>query len=400
MVETSSTIDDIFKDEINIRKEQMDYWIRNLQHPKTKLYTFFTGLYDTFSFHKKQKPAILFTELRYKHIIESLRYKGFRCIVIPNSFDDVSYALKNRIEIYPNVRLVEQIIKYYNGSISSEELYKYVINELVRLNVFSIIMYKDYPLINLLVTLAAKYVAIKTISIQHGIYNVDGNYHDGDHVDLVLVYGTIWKKYYSRFISTSKIRVAGYPYRIVNAPYNSRDKNVIFLSQNIENYLNIKGRDELKLEFNTIDELIEYKVRYVTNISDELDKYGKQLIIKPHPGESTDQFKNLNCPIFKGTMEDCIHKYNKFVSLSSTGLLDASINNKLAIQIRNDKLSPSKINFEKYGISYSIHQDDLSKIKTLIDNTPYQVDKNMALKNNNYVEELIEYMGRGQVQFP
>jgi hypothetical protein len=384
-------LENAFKSEFRGRKKQMEDLRRYSQRPMRKLIPFLSKLFNKFILDKKSKPAILFTELRYKYIIESLKSRGFRCIVLVSSFDDIIYALKNRLEIYPGINLVSRIVDYYDGEITVDSLCQYVSDELIKLNVNNIIMYKDYPPINLLLTLASKNTNIKTIVIQHGICTLDGSYYDGEYADLVLVWGDVWKKYYAKFIPMSKIKVVGYPYKIENLPYNQKDTNIIFLSQNIENYINATGRHAtLQLKFDNINELMSEKLKYTENISEELRKYGKKLIIKPHPGDSIEQFKNLKVSIFTGTMTECLHRYNKFISLSSSALLDASINNMLAIQIRNDKLSPKTFNFEKYGICYSIDQDSLNELKILIDSTPYKIDKDIGLKNSNYMETLIK----------
>ncbi len=375
--------------ELRGRETQMTQLNKSVYAKKNILYSTSISFLNKLKMDCK-KPGILFTELRYKYVIESLKQKGFRVIVIPSSTDDIKYALEKKLEIYPSFYLWNWILEYYQKKISIGKLYGKVGHELNTMNIQNIIMYKDYPPLQLILTLVSNNLGVQTVIIQHGIYDLKSNYYDGEFADIVLTWGNVWNEHYSKYIPESKLKVIGYPYEISKKRSNSCDDNIIFLNQNFENYFNPNGKD--KVEFRTSEcEFLDKKLSFIKEIADELNKHSKQLIIKPHPGDEKSQFNNLQLPIFEGNMSECLNKYNIFLSISSTGLLEATLHDKLAIQIQNPKLLDSP-DYESYGVCYTISCDDLSKLRSMIYFLPFDVDKNIIDINKNYVGDLINIL--------
>lgn len=189
------------------------------------------------------------------------------------------------------------------------------------------------------IVLVARELGIPTVEIQHGIY-VGKYVTTGREVDYLFVFGKHFKDFYikNNIKNSEQVMVLGYPYHIEKC-YNDPNKTknlVIYLGQNYEEY----NKD-----------LITIKVETVKTIQKICNKLNFDFVYRPHPSDNLkllkSKLKNINFTPIGETLQKSFEKGDIFISFDSTTLVEATLNSKVAIQLKNYDFPTD--NFERIG---------------------------------------------------
>jgi hypothetical protein len=205
----------------------------------------------------------------------------------------------------------------------------------------------------------------------------------GKVADYILVWGEYYKDLYVKqnIRKPEDIYVLGYPFLIKKGkigPKGYSKKNsrciVYYLGQNFEVYD--------KIFFNI-------KIETVKKVNKICNRLGMRFIYRPHPLEdrllSEEKLPEIYFSPKKEKIEDSIAKGDIFISVNSTSLVEASIRQKISLQLMNYSIKSD--NFEQLGAcnkSFKTIEELGSYLEKLV-NAP-DLDKFKPKFNNNYIE--------------
>ena len=197
---------------------------------------------------------------------------------------------------------------------------------------------------------AAKIAGMKTICIQHGIFQRKStcNESDGKFVDFFFSFSDDQGEFLvDRGIPRNKIITMGHHSNIYSSKNKSKGnrRKVCFLGQSWQidktlcaHYLNIYQR-----------------------IASICDKNGLSIDFKPHPRERKSshllQIKDVKIM----SMSEAIERYDVFISLNSTALLETSYAGKISIQIIDDMFESDDFSCFSDVISIEYESDSFEK---------------------------------------
>lgn len=205
----------------------------------------------------------------------------------------------------------------------------------------------------------AQSTGFSTVCIQHGIFtsNSPPRIYDGGVADRILVFDNHQRDFMIRGgIPAEKIGVMGFHSNVAPARtklLEGTERRVCFLGQPWGAYYPDKETRYLEL----VDEVIS-----------SLKSACFQLFFKPHPNERSAEYLSRYECIELTSLKQCFGKFDVFISFTSTGLLEASLAGKVAIQIFDPQFFADR--FENYGYSYSLDSDRLDELAKLVKDTP------------------------------
>jgi hypothetical protein len=302
-------------------------------------------------FLKKQKKdkKIFFRGVRFPQLILETR-KKYSTELVVSGMNDRLFAIKHFLPYISVSDLYSFIQKYIDYKDEKylhnvvEILEKRLENRIKTTNKMYMILWSDsFPLERTLV-LASRNIGITTIQVQEGMYSAKYLIDNGLVSDYVFVWGEFFKQLYKK----QKIKkpedffILGYPYNLekVKKIEKKWKYKVVYLGQCFEN----------------LDKrLLKPKLEAVKGIKEECDKLGMEFIYKPHPNDNLILLKNklpgINFTKDGEILKKTIKTGDIFISLVSTALIEAALNSKICIQLRNYPLPIE--NFEKLGICKS-----------------------------------------------
>tara|TARA_B100001057_G_scaffold184276_1_gene184997 strand:+ start:10830 stop:12047 length:1218 start_codon:yes stop_codon:yes gene_type:complete len=320
--------------------------------------------------NKKNLPTIFFYSDPIIHNYIFNYIITFTKLIINNPFRGQIGKNKFNHKIYSiTISLInESLIKGFNSN--NDKMISSALRQLgilIKKTKIELIVITDSisPINRALIYIGRK-LKIKTIEIQHAIYVSKMPLITGLGPDFVFVWGEFFKNMYlkQKIRTSNSIKILGYPFEITKKKKNSFDSKLKlyylaqgFHLQDIKN-LDILLNNAIKLKEICDKNNINFKCRLHPNSP-------KILLDKILP--------KVECTPFDEKIEDAIDNGDIFVSFNSTALIQASLQGKNCIQLKNIPVVTD--DFEELGICPSFNNlNDLSKY---ID----ELDKSNILKN-------------------
>ncbi|MBP1945335.1 hypothetical protein [Methanobacterium petrolearium] len=320
--------------------------------------------YKLSKFYKKGDNQILVHDLlnRYPSIINQLEL-NYNPIFFGNDIKPFIKSLKGKTNFYPFYDIYKEVyegVLDYNDSLL-EKGFMDLENILKEIDPKLIVLNHDFTTDTKLVSLVAKELGIPTVEIQHGIYSGKGTIVPGNYADYVFVWGEYFKNLYlaSKIKQDREIRILGYPYQLQQQKLSHYNKKVVYLGQNLELY---------------DDSFLNQKDNTINELNSLCSGLGLQFSYRPHPSQNLGLLKSVFPEVRftpdGETFADTIKNNEIFISFNSTALIEAALNSKLSIQLKNYSLPAD--DFEELGIcrsftSLSELKEFLKDIKTLDD---------------------------------
>lgn len=327
---------------------------------------------------KKNKGSILAHHLlcRYPQILKSISQE-YNLTIMAKTPLSITYALKNRLDY---ISLHEIYKDLYQGIINDRE------DQLKRSfeNLKTILLYfkPQFLLVNhdvhpedRLMVLAAKELEIPTIEIQHGIYSSSNPIVTGKEVDFVFVWGKFFKDIYikQKIKEHNQIQILGYPRSLIKLKKSNNIKlrTLVYIGQPFER---------------TRDELFEVKVDTIKQLQHICGKMGLKFSYRPHPSDNVNELKkklhNIKFISKREALTKTFLNNEIFISFNSTALIEAALNSRLCIQLKNFDLKTD--DFEKLGIckSYDNIEDLEKEIRSIIKSNYFD---NLKPVHENYI---------------
>jgi len=295
---------------------------------------------------KSTKPKYVFMGTKYKDLILSLERDD---VLIIGGFKQLVFCLINRKKYFYIGYLYSYLNSYFikksdRNHVLANEIYKF----LYKFSPSHIVFINDSLPMERAIILASQRMNINTICIQHGVFQSSNtSLLDGVFVDLMLVYDDHHKLMYKDFINQKSI-VLGYHSNIVKinnyVSYSIPNKRVCILGQPYFDYYSDLENNYI----NTISKLISV-----------LENNDIAYCYKPHPSEKKGNYlRNIKNKLYTKKLIDAFRDFDVFISFTSTALLEASLHNRVAIQLTDEWLKCD--NFELLGYSYSVEINNQS----------------------------------------
>ena len=186
-----------------------------------------------------------------------------------------------------------------------------------------------------------KELRITTVELQHAVYPKEMLLIEGFGADYVFVWGDIFRQMYldQQIRSSDSIKIMGYPHELGKIPIDVQKKSLTlcYLAQGFQ-YEDI-GNLDILLE-NAI------KLRSIC------EQNGLQFRCRLHPNSPSILLKKIlpvvECVPRREKLIDTIKGSDIFISFNSTSLIEAALNGKHCIQLKNINVVTD--DFEKLGI--------------------------------------------------
>lgn len=196
---------------------------------------------------------------------------------------------------------------------------------------------------------SAKKFNCYSICFQHGLVSVKGGLiNDGKVADKIICYDKYQKNILKKTGARNPV-VGGFPF-IKTKTYPKNIRAFVFLGQPWADYYSNKS-----FKYNII----------LKNLKIFCKSINFKFLYKPHPSEKI-QINLDNSTLLNQPLPKIISEFYIFVSISSTSLVEAAFNKRLAIQIYDPVFNIDK--FSKFHYCYTIDSSNLSKIKTILIN--------------------------------
>jgi hypothetical protein len=257
--------------------------------------------------------------------------------------------------------------------IKTERFIDYIASRLVRKGVEYIILPNDSLFLERFLILCARKANITSICIQHGLFNEESppDVLDGHCADYMFLWGESQKEIYAKNKSyeMGKIRILGYPYK--------------------KNQINDVALDKTKIcifgqPWEVYDKSLGEKKKIIfENVIQNLSSNGVSAIYKPHPGEKDQEYFPEGVEIYKKDINCALQEYDVFISLTSTALLEASLNGKIAIQLFDKDFKSD--HYAQKGYSYTFENSNYDNIYDFIMSiqSPFDVPNDVIYQSDN-----------------
>ncbi|NAZ46796.1 hypothetical protein GL178_11140 [Vibrio toranzoniae] len=229
-------------------------------------------------------------------------------------------------------------------------------------NIEELVFFTDYQPLYKAIINSARSANIKTMSIQHGIYSglSPSKYEiDGYFVDRFITYDEHQRNIcIEAGLDSRRISIGGVPdyFRFNTAKALNPTRKVLRICILGSGY-RASGKD-------SISERINNKLLDKLNLCKNLEVF-----YKPHPLELVSgniEITNVDANrLVKGSLENIIGDFDVFVGVGSTALLQASVNQKISIQIMPQENNIRQLN--KFCYCYSFEENDFNWIRKIKD---------------------------------
>lgn len=301
-------------------------------------------LLSTIDTHNK-KIDFLFLGSKYCELISCTKNKNTSIII--GGWRQFFFSKKLGVGFHNHFKYIKYIVQAYqdNDIEKLSIILNLCIEKLKTWNPRAIIVVNDSTPLERLWILSARQCGIPTICIQHGIFKEnDGGINDGKFADIFFAYD-IYQADIVKKTGCNASKVFGF-YRDIDPVGLKGEKNVVcILGQPYGDYYASLQDNYIDLLKKLIRNLNENKIFW---------KY------KPHPGEKNpEKYIPKSLIYFKKSLQDIFEIHDIFISFTSTALLEATLNNKIAIQIKDTILS--NIDFSYFGYAHTLCIENISE---------------------------------------
>lgn len=177
------------------------------------------------------------------------------------------------------------------------------------------------------IILSGRLANLKSVCIQHGIFQSKSPRHimDGWYADRFLAVNDHQREMLiAKGMRAQKIKVMGFhssPYRSKRPTADAGQRKVCFLGQPWIKYGHERAERYLKI---------------VERAATALHEAGIEMTYKPHPWERGSDHLNRIINVVDITLNEALEKYDVFISLTSTALIEAQAAGRVAIQIMDE----------------------------------------------------------------
>jgi hypothetical protein len=325
----------------------------------------FSGL-QNWAMRDEQAAPVAFVGSLFNDLIQTQAQAG-RVVLFDVTQLDYAMCRKQGISAQPVWRERIELHRIYleyrsTGQLDHPRLQKVISgfqNRFEKLQIKTLILWNDVMFAERCMILAARALGIPSLLVQHGVYmthQADARIIGGNWADYVLTWGEFFSDMFvnSGITTRDKIKLLGYPRAFNPLPYRESPESpiVCLLGQDWELY----GTD-----------LEKGKRRFTQTVIDASKAVGLPVVYRPHPGESRAwiqaHFPQMTMTLVGETLHEAFEKYDVFVSLTSTALLEASLHNRIALEI----IDPSFVqdDFAQIGACYS-RPNDIEALKEFL----------------------------------
>ena len=314
-----------------------------------------------------RKSDYLFYSARFADILTGLGHEA----VIFGRPQDFWFAVRHGIPFFPGYDLIPDLLELFrqDPQLESRQAAKLIAKTVKifdQLGTKYLILWNDALFLERFLIYCARQTGVVSICVQHGIFQstTDLNFLDGHYADFMLVWGESQRQLFLQpGFDSAKVKVLGYPYKLPNASAKRPTCiSICILGQPWENCSRYQG---------------EKKKKIFAQITEQFKSAGIPVFYKPHPYEDRKFFPK-NARIVKNNLPDTLSKFDVFISLTSTALIEASLSGKIAVQFFDEEFEAD--DFMDKGYCYS-HRD----IETFVDfvqslREPYQIPEAVISK--------------------
>jgi len=316
---------------------------------------------------KNEAIDYIFFSRKYEHIYHSMPNKK-SLVFVP--LKKLNLIKKKDNIIYANTKYFDYCLEkiFKNDPLlhskSSQKYINFIVQIFERINPKLFIVHNDSLFMERFLIYCAKKAGIKTICIQHGLFQSksDPYVFDGKYADLMLAWSNQQKDVLiNGGLPKEQIKVFGYPHKIykpTNKTTLSDKKKICILGQPWETYDTTLGEIKKVLFQKIVNQLKTDAIAY-----------------KPHPAERDLNFVPNDVKIFDRSLNEAFEEFDYFFSLTSSALLEATLANKIAIQIFDERFHCD--DFETIGISYSLPSKEIDHIIDYLEKIikPFEINK-------------------------
>lgn len=335
-------------DEPNLLNDYLQYFSRI--QPFVRIARMFSPVLKT-CYNPENKKFAFYTT-RFNHVMEGLDGGSLLLFGKPQ---ELHFALRNSISFFPVYDIIPELFSLFSSDprLESSRAIKFidsVTDQLVRINPEYLVLWNDSMFLERFLIFCSRRAGVKSICIQHGIFHDTFNYRllDGHYADYMFVWGKSQADLYTGCgFDKDKLRIMGYPYRVDTHPEITSENVVCILGENIE----ITNKE------------LGLKKKYVyEEIAKLLFSKNFKVVYKPHPFETDINYIPSNIEIISMNLNSAFNAYSKFIALTSTALLEATLHGKIAIQYFDDRFGGC--DFSLNGFSYTAR--NLNEIPELL----------------------------------
>ena len=283
------------------------------------------------SFNKKHaSPKILWYSTRNSYIFYNIKNGLCDTELIPSGIKDRFSAIKHLMKYNGLTDMFGFISDYMltNDINYLTNMLMIIETKLKTIKPDYVVLQGDSLPVERAIILACRNLGIITINIQDGIYHSQLGPPFGHASDYAFVWGQYFKDMYvnSDIKTPDKVYVLGYPYKLKRNTnsYKCDDYIIYCLGDNYEIY----NKDYLNIKINTLTEMNEICLRH-----------GMSFYYRPHPGDDRgllqESIPSIRFTPIEETLEQSFTKGDIFIGFSSTTIPEASMRNKITIQLKN-----------------------------------------------------------------
>jgi hypothetical protein len=224
-----------------------------------------------------------------------------------------------------------------------------------------LVLHTDSHPVPRLLAFAARAAGMRSVCIQHGIIQRCSPPHivDGWTADYVLCYDAHQQRLFvDKGMPRERLRILGFPTRPVPTraapPPTGNDRGVCVMGQPWGNLHPEREARYLEL---------------LREILPELARAGLPPVFKPHPRERGQAYlKELapHAPIFEGSLEAALARFEVCISFTSTALLEATLAGRVALQVQDPVFDADDLS--EAGYAHTLGSDRLGELADLCRN--------------------------------
>jgi hypothetical protein len=299
-------------------------------------------------------------------------------VLVVGLFKEWLFCLRHRIPFRSGLDVVRSVLKnaQRQGFVLDVSLARMIPPARPGL-VRHLVLFNDSLPVERTYCLLAREAGLRTVCIQHGIFmaNSPPRVYDGGVADLMLAIDEHQRRLMiSGGIPAGSIRLLGFhsTLRKRAAPRAGGDRKVCILGQPWGAYY-----PDIESKYH---QMIE---RLMVALADA----GLGFAFKPHPSERGAGYLGKYRPVESASLEECLDRYDVFVSFTSTALLEATLAGRVAIQLFHPVFMADR--FQDHGYAYSVEGEDWNEVIGLARTAPPLV----AAATRGVAERFLEALG-------